>query len=95
MRLAVAIGFAALQAILATTSLARTSVVHHRSAPAASSADSVNRGSWRVSYAGFWVMRRSGGAVCRHFDDLDAVLESDTSDDFRQLICSVQAPPGF
>jgi hypothetical protein len=32
MRLAVAIGFAALQAILATTSLAKTSVVHHRSA---------------------------------------------------------------
>ena len=32
------------------------------------------------SYAGFWVMRRSGGAICRHFDDLDAVLESDTSD---------------
>jgi hypothetical protein len=32
---------------------------------------------------------RSGGAVCRRFDDLDAVLESDTSDDFRQLICSI------
>jgi hypothetical protein len=47
------------------------------------------------SYAGFWVMRRSGGAICRHFDDLDAVLESDTSDDFRQLICSIQAPPSF
>ena len=41
------------------------------------------------SYAGFWVMKRSGGAVCRRFDDLDAVLESDTSDDFRQLICSI------
>jgi hypothetical protein len=53
MRLAVAIGFAALQAILATTSLARTSVVHHRSAPAASSADSVNRGSWRVPPKGY------------------------------------------
>jgi hypothetical protein len=38
---------------------------------------------------------RSGGAVCRRFDDLDAVLESDTSDDFGQLICSIQAPPGF
>ena len=40
-------------------------------------------------------MRRSGGAVCRRFDDLDAVLESDTSDDFRQLICSIQASPSF
>jgi hypothetical protein len=29
-------------------------------------------------------MRRSGVAICRHFDNLDAVLESDTSDDFRQ-----------
>jgi hypothetical protein len=33
MRLAVAIGFAALQAILATTSLAKTSIVHHRRRP--------------------------------------------------------------
>jgi hypothetical protein len=47
------------------------------------------------SYAGFWVMRRSGGAICRRFDDVDAVFESDTSDDFRQLICSIQAPPSF
>ena len=38
---------------------------------------------------------RSGGVVCRRFDDLDAVSESDTSDDFRQLICSIQAPPSF
>jgi ABC transporter substrate binding protein len=28
--------------------------------------------------------RRSGGVVCRHFDDLDAVFESDTCDDLRQ-----------
>jgi len=55
MRLAVAIGFAALQAILATTSLAKTSVVHHRSAPAASSADSAHRGSWRVPPTGYAV----------------------------------------
>jgi hydrogenase nickel incorporation protein HypA/HybF len=34
-------------------------------------------------------MRRSGGAVSRHFDDRDAVLESDTSDDFRQLFSGV------
>ena len=34
-----------------------------------------------ASYAGFWVTRRSGGVCCRHFDDLDAVLESDTCDD--------------
>jgi hypothetical protein len=26
-----------------------------------------------ASYAGFWVMRRSGGAVCRRVDDLDPV----------------------
>ena len=37
----------------------------------------------------------SGGAVCRHFNDLDSILEFDTSDDFRQLICSVQPPPSF
>ena len=49
----------------------------------------------KMSYAGFWVMRRSGGAVYRRFNDLDAVLESYTSDDFRQLICSIQAPPSF
>ena len=48
-----------------------------------------------ASYAGFWVTRRSGGVVCRHFDDLDAVLESDTSDDLRQLICPFQPPPGL
>jgi hypothetical protein len=49
----------------------------------------------RRIYAGFWVMGRSDSAVCRQFDDLDAVVESDTSDDFRQLICSIQAPPSF
>jgi hypothetical protein len=42
-----------------------------------------------ASYAGFWVMRRSGGAICRHFDDLDAVLESDTSDLNYDPKCSV------
>src|SRR6266566_9623313 len=47
------------------------------------------------SYAGFWVTRRSGGVVCRHLDDLDAVLESDTCDDLRQLICAFQPPPGL
>jgi hypothetical protein len=41
-----------------------------------------------VSYAGFWVTRRLGGVVCRHFDDLDAVFKSDTCDDLRQLICA-------
>lgn len=49
-----------------------------------------------TSYTGFWVTRRSGGGVvCRHIDDLDAVLESDTGDDFRQLICAFQPPPGL
>jgi hypothetical protein len=33
--------------------------------------------------------------VSRHFDDLDAVLESDAFDDFRQLVFSLQSPPGF
>ena len=47
------------------------------------------------SYAGFWVTRRSGGVVCRHFDDLDAVLESDTGDDLRQLICAFQPAPSL
>jgi carboxyl-terminal processing protease len=48
----------------------------------------------RTSYAGFWVTRRSGGVVCRHLDDLDAVRKSDTCDDLRQLICSSQPAPG-
>ena len=39
--------------------------------------------------------RRSGGVVCRHFDDLDAILESDTSDNLRQLIFTLQPPPGI
>ncbi len=43
-----------------------------------------------ASYAEFWVTRRSGGVVCRHVDDLDAVLEFDTCDDLRQLICAFQ-----
>jgi hypothetical protein len=38
------------------------------------------------SYAEDWVTSRSGGVVSRHFDDLDAVLESDFLDNFRQLI---------
>ncbi len=48
-----------------------------------------------VSYAGFWVTRRSGGVVFRHLDDLDAVFESDTCADLRQLICAFQPPPGL
>jgi hypothetical protein len=47
------------------------------------------------SYAGIWVTRRSGGVVCRHFDDLDAILEFDTSDNLRQLIFTLQPPPGL
>jgi hypothetical protein len=46
----------------------------------------INGAQW--SYAGFWVTRRLGGVVCRHFDDLDAVFKSDTCDDLRQLICA-------
>jgi hypothetical protein len=49
----------------------------------------------RKSYAGFWVTRRSGGVVFRHLDDLDAVFESDTCADLRQLICAFQPPPGL
>ncbi|MGC0394357.1 hypothetical protein ABIF91_006743 [Bradyrhizobium sp. USDA 241] len=48
-----------------------------------------------MSYAGFWVTRRSGGVVFRHLDDLDAVFESDTCADLRQLICAFQPPPGL
>jgi hypothetical protein len=33
--------------------------------------------------------------VSRHFDDLDAVLKSDSLDDFRQLIFALQSSPGF
>ena len=47
------------------------------------------------SYAGFWVTRRSGGVVCRHLDDLDAVLEFDACDDLRQVICTFESPPGL
>lgn len=47
------------------------------------------------SYAEFWVMRRSGGAGCRHLVDLEAICESYTCHDFWQLICSVQPPPSF
>ena len=32
--------------------------------------------------------------MSRHFDDLDAVLEFDASDDFRQLVFTFQSP-GF
>ncbi|MHC2376216.1 hypothetical protein ACVIU7_001172 [Bradyrhizobium liaoningense] len=49
----------------------------------------------KTSYAGFWVTRRSGGVVFRHLDDLDAVFESDTCADLRQLICAFQPPPGL
>src|SRR5450755_4288433 len=38
---------------------------------------------------------RSGGVVSRHFDDLYAVLEFDSLDDFRQLVFTFQSPPGF
>ena len=41
------------------------------------------------------VTRRSGGVVCRHLDDLDAVFESDTCDDLRQLIRAFETPPGL
>ena len=37
--------------------------------------------------------RRSGGVVCRHVDDLDAVFKSDTCDDLGQLICAFQPSP--
>jgi hypothetical protein len=53
MRLVVAVGFAALQATLATTSLANPSPFHHRSAPAADSADTASRGGWRNPAAGY------------------------------------------
>jgi hypothetical protein len=38
---------------------------------------------------------RSGGVVCRRFEDLDAVFESDTCDNLGQVICAFQPPPGF
>ncbi len=47
------------------------------------------------SYAGFWVTRRSGGVICRQFDDLDAIFKFDTCDDLRQLICAFQPPPSL
>ena len=37
---------------------------------------------------------RSGGVVCRRFEDLDAVFESDTCDNLGQVICAFQPPPG-
>jgi hypothetical protein len=52
MRLAVAVGFAALQAALATTALASPSHVRH-SASAASSGYSTNAGSWGNPTAGY------------------------------------------
>jgi hypothetical protein len=53
MRLVVAVGFAALQATLATTALATPSHVHHRSAPAASRVHSANHGSWGNPTTGY------------------------------------------
>ena len=38
---------------------------------------------------------RSGGVVCRRFEYLDAVFESDTCDNLGQVICAFQPPPGF
>ena len=38
---------------------------------------------------------RSGGMVCRRFEDFDAVFESDTCDNLGQVICAFQPPPGF
>ena len=53
MRLVVAVGLAALQATLATTSLANPSHLHHRSALAAFAADTASRGGWRNLAAGY------------------------------------------
>jgi len=53
MRLAFAVGFAALQATLATTSLATPSHVHHHSASAASSAHRAHLNDWRSSTTGY------------------------------------------
>src|SRR5450759_2831433 len=49
----------------------------------------------RLNTLRHWVTRRSGGVVCRHFDDLDAVLEFDTSDNLRQLIFTLQPAPSL
>src|SRR5664280_739369 len=38
---------------------------------------------------------RSGGVVYRRFEDLDAVFESDTCNNLRQVICAFRPPPGF
>jgi hypothetical protein len=40
-----------------------------------------------VGAAAFWVTRRSSGVICRRFDELDAVLESDIPE--RQLLAAV------
>jgi microcystin degradation protein MlrC len=53
MRLAVAVGFAALQATLATTALATPSHVRHHSAAAASSAYRASHDSWGNPGAGY------------------------------------------
>jgi hypothetical protein len=50
-RLAVAVGFAAAQAILATTALATSSHTHHHSARAASSANHSSWGNPAIGYA--------------------------------------------
>jgi hypothetical protein len=53
MRLVFAVGFAALQATLATTSLATPSHVHRHSPSAASGARSANHNSWRNPTTGY------------------------------------------
>ena len=53
MRLSFAVGFAALQATLATTSLATPSHVHHHSASAASSAHRPHPNGWRNPTTGY------------------------------------------
>ena len=45
--------------------------------------------SERKSYAGIWVTGRLGGVVDLHLDDLDTVLESDSFDEFRQLVLTL------
>jgi hypothetical protein len=52
-RLAVAVGFAAAQAILATASLATPSHVRHHSAPAASSPHNASHSRWGNPAAGY------------------------------------------
>jgi hypothetical protein len=66
----------------------RKPAVHRKeTATKASDAKVVAKSYTSPTYAGFWVTRRSGGVVCRHLDDLDAVVESGTCDELGQLIC--------